>query len=114
MPVEFLTFIINNGCKYLNLFKSVIIGTELKLKKISQLRYLDICYCKAGEEVLEELLGSCQYLQKLSTDTIVDRVFIQNGKSLQTLELKWTSGMTLETIQLITRLYILGCQLSLI
>ena len=42
VPIEFLSMIINNGCKYLNLFMAEINGTELKLNQQSQLKYLDI------------------------------------------------------------------------
>ena len=42
VPVEFLSMIIERGCKYLNLFKAEINGTELKLNKPSQLKYLNI------------------------------------------------------------------------
>ena len=42
VPIEFLSMIINNGCKYLNLFMAEINGTELKLNQQPQLKYLDI------------------------------------------------------------------------
>ena len=59
--------------------------------------------CKASKGVLEELIGSCHYLQKLSTNRIVDSVFQQNGEILQTLELGRLILIDMKIIKLITR-----------
>ena len=65
VPVEFLQLTLNNGCMYLKLEDCKLMG-ELEMKNASKLKYLDLSGCKVQEEVLEQLLSSCHYLQKLS------------------------------------------------
>ena len=73
--------------------------------KPSQLTDLDLKYCKANHEVLEQLLKSCHSLEKISLVNItlnkkmVNSIFNQNGKTLQVLNLSRCSGVNLESIQ---------------
>ena len=64
---EFLQKIIDDyGCKCFNLNEANVIGT-LRLKYYSQLKNLDLSGCSAeNQSVFEELLRSCDHLQKLS------------------------------------------------
>ena len=45
VPMDFLKMVLNNGCKFLNLKRTDLIG-NLSLKKPSQLEYLDLSYSK--------------------------------------------------------------------
>ena len=62
---DFLEMILNNGCKYLNLHGTKLNGT-LNLKKSNQLRYLDLSGARTTPIILEEILDSCNSLEKLS------------------------------------------------
>ena len=98
IPVEVLKQIINSGCKYLSLFRSILVGDNFRLHpQLSQLKYLDLrlfdrdAICKANYKVIEELLSSCQSLQKLSLAHLtlnfemIKNLCLQNGSTLQTL-----------------------------
>ena len=66
IPTGFLQVLLNNGCKYLILKSSCIHGS-FKLNRPTQLQYLDLTKTKSSsDEVLDELLGSCYSLRKLS------------------------------------------------
>ena len=63
---DLLRFILDNGCKYLDLGCSKIKG-DLKLSgKNYEVKYLNLAECTANIDVFRELITSCQSLQKLS------------------------------------------------
>ena len=119
IPIGFLQMVLNNGCKYLNLAHASIHGC-LKLKSLSKLTHLDLTnnrHVDSGEtfrKILliqnnsEELLGSCQSLQKLSMNYLrissieqhdnMKSIFQENGKSLKVLNI--TKGWDLEALKL--------------
>ena len=65
IPAELLQLVLNNGCQYLSLNESTVVG-NLHLEDFSQLRYLDMTYLKATDEVKDRSLASCDSLEKLS------------------------------------------------
>ena len=123
IPIGFLQMVLNNGCKYLNLAHASIHGC-LKLKSLSKLTHLDLtnnrhvvrqhdngeCFRKILliQNNSEELLGSCQSLQKLSMNYLrissieqhdnMKSIFQENGKSLKVLNI--TKGWDLEALKL--------------
>ena len=72
VPSEFLQLVIESGCKYLSLYRTEVTG-NLKsiIIKASDLKYLDLTYCNADQEVIEKILSSCHFLEKLSLHNIV-------------------------------------------
>ena len=70
VPSEFLQIVIESGCKYLSLYRTEITG-NLKSIEASDLKYLDLTYCNADQEVIEKILTSCHFLEKLSLHNIV-------------------------------------------
>ena len=86
---------------------------HLRLGKASSLRYLDLKYCDAVVPIFEEILSSCHLLQKLSmssylpgkyiTSKMVQSICYQNGRTLQTLDLNFWSGLNLRSIKKITK-----------
>ena len=93
VTTEFLQKVIGYGCKSLNLNEAKIVGT-LSLENESPFTDLDLSACSATSHILEELLRSCHYLQKLTLtqplnfDTL-SAVTSQNGKTLQVLNCWW-------------------------
>ena len=76
------------SCKCLNLNEADVIGI-LRLKYYSQLKNLDLSGCSAeNQSVFEELLRSCDHLQKLSFTQklkleVMSQLTALNGKTLQ-------------------------------
>ena len=106
IPTGFLQMVLNNGCKYLTLRSSYIHGI-LKLNRPTQLQYLDLTKTKSSsDEVLDELLGSCYSLQKLSVKhskiSLVNKICQQNWKSLKVLnfEKRGLESLDMESIKL--------------
>ena len=64
VPAVFLQQVINRKCKFLGLQLAKVEDT-LNLRCHSELKGLDISNCQANDGVLEELIGSCQYLEKI-------------------------------------------------
>ena len=101
---DFLEMILNNGCKYLNLHGTKISGA-LKLKKPSQLRYLDLSGTRSSQEILKGILDSCYSLEKLSLSHCylnrnhINSVCHQNGQTLKVLDLQGCKGLIPEFIQ---------------
>ena len=96
VPTEFLKKVVSHGCKSLNLNEATLVGT-LKLKNESQFTHLDLSGCSAMSHVFEELLKSCQYLQKLTFTqplnfNTLSAMTSQNGKTLQVLNCRF--GLT--------------------
>ena len=127
IPARFLKIEINNGCKYLSLYPHEIDG-KLELNQVSSLIYLKLHKPNVGwfvnyeinnllnctEIAMEELLMSCDSLQKLSMNSLalslemVNIISNQNGKTLQVLDLNGCKiaeswEIKLEPIQIIVR-----------
>ena len=71
VPTEFLELVISNGCKYLNLSLTEIIGASFCLKKPSNLKYLHLSL-----ECYEENNGSIHYAA--TPRSLISIVAIQN------------------------------------
>ena len=99
VPSEFIEQILENGCQYINLFFSKIVG-GLKLSRNDyDVKYLNVSDCKADEGVIEELISSCKSLEKLSMGSLEQvRVNVMkhlNHQQLQTLDLNTFKGLDL-------------------
>ena len=115
VPVNFLICLIGNKCKYLSLLKSKICifklyGSPMKLNQYCELKVLDLGYCKADYQVVEELLSSCHSLENLSMKSftfidnkIIEAFSLKSGKTIKVLDLSLCKGLDLESIQLIVR-----------
>ena len=83
--------LMKNGCKYLNLRESGLQGNFDDFEFISELRYLDVAFCEAENEVFEKILKSCRSIEKLSlaktmlNQNVMFNFFIQNGQSLKAM-----------------------------
>ena len=97
VPTGFLQLIKNNGCRYLSLCYAQL-KASISLYQACQLNYLNLDMCKANDGVLEDLLYSCHYLQKLSlagltlNSKMIKYVSLQNGHTLEVLDLQCTKG----------------------
>ena len=104
IPAELLQLVLNNGCRYLSLNNSRVVG-NLHLENSSQLIYLDMTYLKATDEVKERTLASCDSLEKISlmkmtlSNEMLFSIFYQNGKTLQVLNLSRCRGVNVELIE---------------
>ena len=65
LATEFLKFILRNDCKFLKLTNVQIKGS-LHLRKSSVLKNLSLNRCAINHRILEEFLGSCHSLTKLT------------------------------------------------
>ena len=98
VPTVFIEKILARGCEFLNLNNAILEGDSYFLSN-SKLRYLDLSNTTADFGVLEDLVGSCQSLEKLSLDgstinsNILTRVCLNNGKSLVVLDLSGYQGL---------------------
>ena len=107
IPTTLVQKILEKGCRYLRLDRVKLKG-KLELTGCSQLKGLFIHDCKARSGVFEELLASCHslkmlYLFRLALNSsMINSICQQNGKTLQTLKLRWSEGLELEAIKLIT------------
>ena len=123
VPTEFLENILAKNCKYLSLNEAKIgLGgrsesgcaeacsskTFQKLKiqgGRSQLVYLDLSWLNCRTEDIEALLSSCHSLEKLSladleiTTIMIDSICMQNGTTLEVLNLDICHGLSLEVIR---------------
>ena len=106
VPSELLQHVLNNGCKFLSLNRSTVVG-NLSLENCSQLRYLDMTKLIATDEVKENevrILTSCHSLEKLSligmalSKKMLFSIFYQNSKTLQVLNLSRCSGVSMGLI----------------
>ena len=101
VPMEFLHFVVNNGCKYLSLEWAVFdsiqsFDSKDFFTKPTQLKYLILSIANNPtfqREIQENLLASCYSLEKLSlqnisiTSNMINNLCLQNGKTLQVLDL---------------------------
>ena len=103
VPADFIKYILDNGCKYINLSFANVIG-ELKLfGNIYNVKYLNLSDSTSNTNAFEELIASCQFLQKLSlsnlsissTPNIINNIKTQN---LHTLDLSHLYGLNLDNL----------------
>ena len=90
VPSEFIEMILENGCKYINLKSSQIVGSLNLSRNDYDVKYLNLWHCRANDGVLEKLISSCQSLLKLSLFGLSLSANLMNGcnyQELQTLEL---------------------------
>ena len=106
---EFLKFMLRNGCKSLELILVWLKGS-LDLRKASRLQELSLVRCAIKNQVLEELLGSCHSLKKLTLYGIdlsdvntknLKKFVLQNRNTLQILDLTASTKLNFESIQFI-------------
>ena len=109
LKTEFLKFMLKNGCKFLELIDVQLKGS-LHLRKTSGLQELSLDRCEIKNQVLEEFLGSCHSLTKLTLRGIdvsdvntknLKKFVLQNRKTLQILDLTTSKRLDLESIQII-------------
>ena len=109
LATEFLKFILRNDCKFLKL-SNVQIKGSLHLRKSSVLKNLVLDRCAIKNHILEEFLVACHSLTKLSLRGIhvsnvntknLKKFVLQNRKTLQTLDLRTSKTLDLESIQFI-------------
>ena len=109
LATEFLKFILRNDCKFLKLTNVQIKGS-LHLRKSSILKNLSLNRCAINHRILEEFLGSCHSLTKLTLRGInvcdvntknLKKFVLQNRKTLQILDLATSKRLDLESIQII-------------
>jgi len=99
VPSEFIEQILENGCQYINLFCSKIVGGLKLSRNHYDVKYLNVSDCKADEGVIEELISSCKSLEKLSLGSLeqirVNVLKHLNHQQLQTLDLNTFKGLDL-------------------
>ena len=95
VKTELLEMILGKGCRTLNLSHSTIVG-HLSSNTKSQLNVLNFSHCECNvdenNDVLEDLLFSCGFLQHLTVEDVLITPkmavsICNNGKTLQTLNL---------------------------
>ena len=107
----FLEYIINNGCKYLGLGLAQIAQIDGKSLKCnpSQLKCLDLSFCRGSLQVFDDLLSSCHSLEKLALTSqchilqnkdLVKTMCHQFGTSLQVLDVSNCYRPNMEIIDL--------------
>jgi len=102
VPSEFIEMILENGCKYINLQSSQIVGSLKLSRKEYDVKYLNLSNCRADEGVLGKLISSCQSLQKLSLARLSlssDAINSCNYEQIQTLDLNSFRGLDLELMK---------------
>ena len=111
LTTEFLKFMLRRGCKFLQLIHVQLKGS-IHLRKTSGLQELSLDECQMKNQVLEEFLGSCHSLKKLTLRGIdvsnvntknLKKFVLQNRKTLQVLDLRPTKRLDLESIQIIIK-----------
>ena len=95
VPYSFINFVLEKNCVSLSLHGTKMIGRALKLTKMCSLRFLDLGHSDIDERSMNELLFSCQSLEKLSLElsmfdpqTVKNTICTQNGHTLKTLDLE--------------------------
>ena len=106
---KFLKFMLRNGCKCLKLILVWLKGS-LHLRKATRLQELSLDRCAIKNQVLEELLGSCHSLKKLTFRGIdlsdvntknLKKFVLQNRNTLQILDLRSSTKLDFESIQFV-------------
>ena len=103
VPANFIKYILDNGCKYINLSFANIVGELNLFGNTYNVKYLNLSDSTSNANALEELIASCQSLQKLSlsnlsissTPNIINKIKTQN---LQTLDLSHLYGLNLDNL----------------
>jgi len=112
VPSGFIEQILENGCQYINLYCSKIVG-DLKLSRNDyDVKYLNISWCRADKGVLEKLISSCPTLQKLSMANLdpmgqgmdggnvgINVLKSLNPQQLHTLDLNHFKGLDIELMK---------------
>ena len=104
LSTSLLERVLNNGCKYLSLQHAKLEG-NLRLKKSTSLKCLDISNCEANQGVLNEIFASCYSLEKLCLiDFNLESININdmtalNGPTLQVLNMINCRGLDLDKIK---------------
>jgi len=103
VPIGLVELILNNGCKHLRFSNAELVG-NMKLNKVSQLRYLVLQDCKCiawdspNEDFLETVMASCNSLENVSMNKLPLSSYMlksmchQNGNSLRVLNLEACRG----------------------
>ena len=110
VPREFLQRILVKNCKYLCLNEAWLWPEDWPSKTFQKLEiegliYLDLSWLKCRTEDIEVILASCHSLEKLSladatiTSKMIHSISMQNGTTLQSLNLDLCKGLGLEPIQ---------------
>ena len=121
VPIGLVELILNNGCEHLRFSNAELVG-NMKLYKVSQLRYLVLQDCKCiswdnpTEDFLETLMASCDSLEKISMNKLPLSSYMlksmchENGHSLQVLNLEACRGNYLITLFIspITKIFIIN------
>ena len=122
VPTGLVKMALQNGCQYLSL-EDAMLGSfsgrkiaskgKMCLNKVSKLRYLDLKNCFDNDGCFEEILSSCNCLQKLSmaccflfqplSQNMIKSICFQNGETLQTLDLRGCEGLLVSSIKKITK-----------
>ena len=88
VPYSFINFVLEKNCISLILRGTKMIGRALQLTKMCPLRFLDLGHCDINERSMNELLFSCQSLEKIKFG-IID-IWSSNSQKYD-LHSKWTN-----------------------
>ena len=106
VPAEFVKYVLDHGCQYLNLGSAKIMGTLSLYRKTYEMKYLNLADCNADPSVIKEIIASCHSIQKLSLRKL--EVFYEasrnilsyvNPQGLQTLDLTSVNGLDLQYLK---------------
>ena len=104
VPSEFIEQILANGCTYLNLNYTQIMGTLSLPQKTYQLKYLNLEDVKANMKSVQKLLSCSFFLEKVSfcglklNTKILNAIKNENLKVLDLSCCSGVSGLTMESI----------------
>ena len=70
VPSEFMEQILENGCQYINLNNTKIVGGLNLSRNDYKVKYLDLSWCKAERDILQKLISSFQSLQKIAVSNL--------------------------------------------
>ena len=102
IPTSFINYILDNGCRYLNICKAELVD-DVKMPKTSQLRYLALDelvmdHGKRTIKAVEEITSTCCCLEKFSIawqesdlhfmENVIKNVCLKNSKTLTVLNLQ--------------------------
>ena len=112
IPTSFINYILDNGCKYLNICQSELVD-GISLPKTSQLRYLAFArlYGARTNQAVEEITSTTYCLEKFSIagqfwgsllKNVIKNVCLKNSKTLTVLRLQ-IRELTFESIENIVK-----------
>ena len=106
VPAEFIKYVLDHGCQYLNLGSAKITGNVNLDKKCYSMKYLNLADSKSDPNFIKKLIVSCKCIQKLSLryfgsyrDDAKNLLKYINPDGLETLDLTRVSGLDLNYIQ---------------